>query len=85
VGEERGKVEVRSDRTPSRWVPLIIQRSVPIRTCKSATVSLGIAGDKDDLEAVIQRSGVGSISIVAGARNYLQANRSLAFRFEVVT
>jgi hypothetical protein len=39
-------------------------------------------GARDHARAVIP---VSAISVVAGARNHLQANKSLAFRFEVVT
>jgi len=39
-------------------------------------------GARDHARAVIP---VSAISVVAGARNHLQANRALAFRFEVVT
>jgi len=29
------------------------------------------------------RKGFGALSVVAGARNHLQANRSLVFQFEI--
>jgi hypothetical protein len=47
-------------------------------------LGFSIRASSDNTFAVIPAYGVWSaISVVAGARNHLQANRSLEFRFEI--